>query len=81
MKEQTTDQSVLKHIKGLAAEEHRLFEQESLADADAARLKKIQVELDQCWDLLRQRQAKRSAGQDPNQAHVRPPRIVENYEQ
>jgi hypothetical protein len=81
MKEQTTDQSVLKHIKGLAAEEHELFGQDSLAKADAARLKKIQVELDQCWDLLRQRQAKRAAGQDPNKAHVRPPGIVENYEQ
>jgi len=81
MKEHTTDQSVLKHIKGLAEEEHRLFEQESLAEADTAKLKKIQVELDQCWDLLRQRQAKRAAGQDPNQAHVRPPKIVENYEQ
>ena len=81
MKEPTTDQSVLKHIKGLAAEEHRLYEQESLADADAAKLKKIEVELDQCWDLLRQRQARRAAGQDPSQAHVRPPEIVENYEQ
>ena len=81
MKEQTTDQSVLKHIKGLAAEEHRLYEQESLAEADAAKLKKIEVELDQCWDLLRQRQARRAAGQDPDQAQVRPPEIVENYEQ
>jgi len=81
MKEQATDQSVLKHIKGLAAEEHRLFEQESLAEADAAKLKKIEVELDQCWDLLRQRQARRAAGQDPDKAHVRPPEIVENYEQ
>ena len=80
MKEQTTDQSVLKHIKDLAAEEHRLYAQESLADADAARLKKIQVELDQCWDLLRQRQARRAAGQNPNEAHVRSPKIVENYE-
>lgn len=81
MKEPTTDQSVLKHIKGLAAEEHRLYEQETLGDADAAKLKKIEVELDQCWDLLRQRQARRAAGQDPNQAQVRPAKIVENYEQ
>ena len=80
MKELTTDQSVLKHIQTLAAEEHRLFEQGSLAAPEAARLKKIEVELDQCWDLLRQRQARRAAGQDPNEAHVRPPRIVENYE-
>ena len=79
MKEQVTDQSVLKHIQTLAAEEHRLYAQESLADADAARLKKIQVELDQCWDLLRQRQARRAAGQNPNEAHVRSPKIVENY--
>ena len=81
MKEENKDQSVLKHIKDLAAEEHRLFEQEPQTKADAARLKKIQIELDQYWDLLRQRQAKRAAGQDPNKARVRPPKIVENYEQ
>jgi hypothetical protein len=81
MKEQTTDQSVLKHIQDLAAEEHKLYGQTSLGDTEAARLKKIEVELDQCWDLLRQRQARRAAGQDPNKAHVRPPGIVENYEQ
>jgi len=81
MKEQTTDQSVLKHIQDLAAEEHRLYTQEPLPSAEAARLGKIEVELDQCWDLLRQRQARRAAGQDPNKAHVRPPEIVENYEQ
>ena len=81
MKKSTSDQSVLNHIKGLAAEEHRLYEQESLAQADAAKLTKIEVELDQCWDFLRQRQARRAAGQDPSQARVRPPEIVENYEQ
>jgi hypothetical protein len=81
MKEQTTDQSVLKHIQNLAAEEHKLYAQESLGDTEAARLKKIEVELDQCWDLLRQRQARRAAGQDPNTAHIRPSGIVENYEQ
>jgi hypothetical protein len=81
MKEQATDKSVLKHIQELAAAEHRLFEQESLTADEAVRLKKIEVELDQYWDLLRQRQARRAAGQDPNKAHVRPPGIVENYEQ
>ena len=81
MKGEDKDQSVLKHIKDLAAEEHELFEKEPLTKADAARLKKIQVELDQYWDLLRQRQARRSAGQDPNQAKMRSPKIVENYEQ
>ncbi len=81
MKEPTKDQSVLKHIKDLAAEEHQLFEKESLTKADSARLKKIQVELDQYWDLLRQRQARRAAGEDPNEARMRSPKIVENYEQ
>ena len=81
MKEQPKDQSVLKHIQELAAAEHQLFSQESLNAGEAARLKKIQVELDQYWDLLRQRQARRAAGQDPNKAHMRSPKIVENYEQ
>ena len=81
MKEQATDQSVLKHIQTLAAEEHKLYARGSLADTEAAQLRKIEVELDQCWDLLRQRQARRAVGQDPNKAHVRPPGIVENYEQ
>jgi hypothetical protein len=80
MNEQPTDKSVLKHIQNLAAEEHRLFAQESHTADEAAHLKKIAVELDQYWDLLRQRQARRAAGQDPNKAHVRPPGIVENYD-
>lgn len=81
MKDQAEDQSVLKHIQQLAAEEHRLFAHEALTDSDRARLAKINIELDQCWDLLRQRQALQDAGRNPNEAHVRPPEIVENYEQ
>jgi len=81
MKENTGDQSVLRIIDALAAEEHRLYERETLSDEDRARLAQINVELDQCWDLLRQRQALRDAGRDPNKAQVRPPDIVENYEQ
>ena len=81
MKDEAEDQSVLKHIQQLAAEEHRLFAHESLTDGDRARLAKINIELDQCWDLLRQRQALQDAGRNPNEAHVRPPEIVENYEQ
>lgn len=49
--------------------------------ADQKRLANIQVELDQCWDLLRQRRALRDVGEDPNEAELRPPDIVENYEQ
>jgi hypothetical protein len=46
-----------------------------------ARTLTIRVELDQCWDLLRQRRALRDAGQDPNRARVRPASVVEKYEQ
>jgi hypothetical protein len=81
MKNETTDQPILKSIQRLAAEEHRLFAHEARTDADHARLAEINVELDQCWDLLRQRQALRDAGRNPNKAHVRPPEIVETYEQ
>jgi Protein of unknown function (DUF2630) len=81
MKDKSEDQPVLRVIQQLADEEHRLYEHEALTDADRVRLAKINVELDQCWDLLRQRQALRAAGRDPNEAHVRPPEIVENYEQ
>lgn len=79
--EQGTDQPVQDHIQRLVSEEHRLYEQGALADADRERLAKINVELDQCWDLLRQRRALRETGQDPNEAHVRPPEVVEKYEQ
>lgn len=42
---------------------------------------KIRLELDQCWDLLRQRRALRDIGRNPNEAQVRPPEVVEKYEQ
>jgi hypothetical protein len=76
----TPDQPVLGHIEKLIAEEHKLYEQGSLMEEGRSRLAKIQVELDQCWDLLRQRRARREFGQDPHGAHVRPPKVVENYE-
>ncbi|WP_080887667.1 DUF2630 family protein [Nitrospira japonica] len=83
-KRPSTDQPVLAHIQDLVQEEHRLFEKGehgTVAEKDRHRLTQVQVELDQCWDLLRQRRALRDAGQDPNQAQVRPARVVENYEQ
>jgi Protein of unknown function (DUF2630) len=69
----------LAHIQRLVAEEHQLFEHGSRDDSQNKRLAQIQVELDQCWDLLRQRRAKRETGQDPAEAQVRPPEIVEKY--
>ena len=77
----TTDGSVLGHIEDLVAEEHRLQAQGSLSEHDHARLQALEVELDQAWDLLRQRRALRAVGQDPDKAEVRPPDIVEKYEQ
>ncbi len=75
------DTSVLGHIEQLVKEEERLYGQSELADKDQARLAELKVELDQCWDLLRQRRALREFGEDPHKAKVRPAKIVENYEQ
>jgi len=75
-----TDQSVLKHIKALADEEHHLYEKGDLTDEQRQRLKLINIALDQYWDLLRQRRAKREFGQNPDEAEIRGPGIVEKYE-
>jgi hypothetical protein len=76
------DKKVTDHIDELAHEEHELFEREShgaSTDADRARLQQIQVMLDRCWDLLRQRQARRAAGLDPEGAQLRDGKMVEGY--
>lgn len=74
-----SEQQVLTHIQDLVAEEHRLLEQGALDTAGHERLTHVQVELDQCWDLLRQRRALRETGADPEKAEIRPPDIVEKY--
>jgi hypothetical protein len=81
MTEETTDQSVLNRIQQLVAQEHRLQSLDALSEEDQQRLKRLRIELDQCWDLLRQRRALRTAGQDPDKAQVRSPDVVENYEE
>jgi hypothetical protein len=81
MAESTTDHSILKKIEGLVHEEQQLYGKGDLADHDQVRLEAIKIELDQCWDLLRQREARREFGQDPNDAKVRPPSVVERYKQ
>jgi len=71
-------------IDRMVAEEHELWERESAGqatDADRQRLASLRVSLDQCWDLLRQRRARRQAGQNPDGAELRPPEVVERYEQ
>jgi Protein of unknown function (DUF2630) len=76
------DQQIVERINELADQEHQLWEAESRGEAsetDRERLMELQVTLDQCWDLLHQRRARRSAGMDPNDAQVRDAREVEGY--
>ena len=80
-KETQSDESVLGRIKKLVQDEHELHGQGTLDPKAQAKLDALRVELDQCWDLLRQRRALREFGEDPDKAQVRPPSIVENYKQ
>ncbi|HLZ55522.1 MAG TPA: DUF2630 family protein [Ktedonosporobacter sp.] len=77
------DQDILKHIQELVNEEHQLMTQHTTkADLDEdqhARMHALEVHLDQLWDLLRQRRARRSAGFDPDAAQERDPNTVEHY--
>jgi len=78
------DASIREHIETLVDEEHRLLEHGEngkLTEDDRARLEAISVRLDQYWDLLRQRRARRGAGQDPDAAHMRSEDVVEHYRQ
>ena len=75
------DAPVLNHIDRLVKEEERLYAQNELADEDRRRLEALKVELDQCWDLLRQRRARREFGGNPDEVTTRDPSIVENYRQ
>jgi hypothetical protein len=78
------DAEVVGRIGKLADEEHHLeraHEGKSLSGDELARLKEIELALDQCWDLLRQRRARRAAGEDPDTADVRPEAVVERYQQ
>ncbi|HXP29060.1 MAG TPA: DUF2630 family protein [Solirubrobacteraceae bacterium] len=82
------DASIGNRIEALVAEERRLHEREQLdaeqaaqepLEADRERLAQISVELDQCWDLLRQRRARRDAGENPDEAQARDVNTVEKY--
>jgi Protein of unknown function (DUF2630) len=78
-----TDKDALTHIHDLVAEEKTLRAQlqhgEISVSEEHERLRRIETELDQCWDLLRQRRALRETGGDPGGAAVRPPDQVEGY--
>ena len=77
------DENILDRISTLIAREHGLRSAresgELTADAEVAELKAAEVELDQCWDLLRQRRARREYGADPENTSARPPAVVESY--
>jgi hypothetical protein len=78
------DQEIVDRINALAEQEHRLEEAhvgEGLTPEEEAELRTIEVSLDQCWDLLRQRRARRGAGRDPEGAETRPAPVVEGYRQ
>ena len=78
------DAEIVRRIGDLADEEHALERSHGegrLSADDAARLRSVEVALDQCWDLLRQRRARRASGQNPDAATVRPEDVVEGYQQ
>jgi Protein of unknown function (DUF2630) len=73
------EQDILKRIHALVDEEHSLRESSEHTDETRARMGKLEADLDQCWDLLRQRRAKRQYDEDPDEAQVRPEQQVESY--
>jgi hypothetical protein len=78
------DSTIMERINAIAEEEERLWASASdggLSDDDRARLHELQVQLDQAYDFLNQRRARRAAGLDPDKAEIRPPEIVEHYQQ
>jgi hypothetical protein len=78
------DADIVRRIGDLADEEHKLersHEGQEPSGQDLEKLRNIEVTLDQCWDLLRQRRARRAAGQDPEEVSVRPESVVESYRQ
>ena len=81
-----SDENIAARIEALVTEEHELRHREELdsknaqtLEDDQRRLRDVEVELDRCWDLLRQRRALREAGADPDDAHVRDAETVERY--
>jgi hypothetical protein len=80
MSEPSGDRKVLTHIQELVAEEELLYGRAHITEAERARLGAINVALDQCWDLLRQRRSLREFGKNPDEAKLRPAGIVEKYE-
>ena len=82
----TRDETVVAQIEALVAEEQKLRRSQPVdaaepaaLEADRRRVREIEVDLDRCWDLLRQRRAREEFGQDPDAAIVRDEETVEHY--
>ena len=73
------EKDILSRISALVEEEHTLREGTDHTDDQRSRMNEIDAHLDQCWDLLRQRRAKRQYGEDPDEAEPRPEPQVEGY--
>ena len=73
------DDDLLTRIKALVDEEHALSGDDESPAERAARRRELETQLDQCWDLLRQRQARREFGGDAPAAEARPASQVEGY--
>jgi hypothetical protein len=80
-----TDKEILSHIDELIAAEHDLRAKAANGELTTAvereQLRSVEEALDQCWDLLRQRRARREFGENPEEAQVRPAGEVEGYMQ
>ena len=78
------DSQILHNITQLVDEEHKLMKEAetgALDEAKQTRIHELEVQLDQCWDLLRQRRARREFGLNPEEAKLRDPNTVEHYQQ
>ena len=73
------EKDLLSRIHSLVDEEHRLRDSAEHTAETRTRMDDLEAQLDQCWDLLRQRRAKRQYGENPEEAAARPPSEVENY--
>jgi hypothetical protein len=73
------EKDILSRISALVDEEHQLRSNDVASEEERARIAELEAHLDQCWDLLRQRRAKRQYGEDPDEAQARPEPQVENY--
>jgi hypothetical protein len=73
------DSDILARIRALVDEEHSLADDDELPEDRRRRRQELEAQLDQCWDLLRQRQAKREFGRDPDEAQARSTQNVEGY--